>query len=1662
MPKTIEVYGNLKLGGSEAYIGVTATPLPVFDDPWTPDLISPLLWFDADSGITLNGGSVSSWKSRTGSYTATQINSSKAPVYQPGINGLNTVKFDGIDDFLSVPHNIALNLPANQNFEIFSVSQTDNVYGPEARPVIVGKGTASNGYLLYVSVTTGAANTIENPNHKYRFYMQGANVAIAPNNQGTGASLGWVRRQGNNGGIYNTIGGANTLGNVGIRNGSPNAPLSLGAANNGLERFMQGQIGEVILVKRALNPEERQKMEGYLAHKWGMETDLPDGHPYRDRIPMVNDDPNAMARLIVHGNIVQNIGSTNLINNGVKLYDQTDSTFVELILTGVGQHQYDLQNGPKARLWKISMDKDEEPDHSLSSFAFNGQVEINGPANEFVKPVTIKNGLLKFNDPDIDITLSSGGGDFVIPAKGGLEINAGDLKITGFQTGLLHSGLLKITGGSLVLGDTVGSVNYIEYASAGTPKIEIAGGSLTVGSQIRRGLSSTAGTLDYQQSGGDVIIGKFSAPYPTRAMLEVVGTGSSFEHTGGTLRFVQGINTGLSPSLLLTPSNHNVGGTAEIIIANADSPVGQHIQNFGIQSSIPLNSLSINSNNAPQVHLISNNLELKGNLTVHSGATIDGAGWNLTLNGNLTNDGYLSFATPGSGMTNVVNLVHTISGTVSGSGIFNLMHLNRTGSTGTTLVETNLHVKGDFTNDTGEMDFGDNSITVLGNVTSNGKLTFDEGTGLVLAGTVEQEIKCSNSGNTEIDILTIRNSSSVGVTSPPDFLLFKINKNFRLEGGKFSLFGNTLEMAQDAVFTPIRPYGENNMIITGQSAVNAGVLLNFPPNFKEDVFVPLGIDRFMPINLDFSQPGYSSGSAASSYRLQLSVPDNGTALDTNNVLGMFFSVDGTGIRNNLNMDMRFYYHNQYVRTQGHVEEDYIGAHTRGTDVWKYSDIVDTDANTITFHHAGSFEVGNETAVDGDYFAGVDAAIPANIKVYKTFKDGSVQDSIYTPPVPGGGAPSGAIVKIEHNVIVNVDNINFYQTVIDSANSGKVLTINARDRHRFGRVSGKGTIKLVNTGTLPSGNYTDFFGCDGGKIDFQAGEFYEYEILANMPPIEAVTLSGKGSVTIASSAVNVCKNLRVNGTGSYLSVSAANSNTLTIGENLIVEGGTLDLRQGNAFVQGDVIVKNTQYNTGKLSAGNNGRLTIEGDLRLEGSVNTKLGLGTAFRETHLKGNLIRTGATGVHDGTDGAKVVFDGTSQQTIQGEFTGATKIPSIELDNDDGLLLNGNLEVSEKLMLTEGNIFTDGLNMLSLSADNVEIVPAGGQSSSFVNGPMQWNLAGNNEKRTFPIGKNDRFRPLSLEDRSDTRTWEVEYYDTLGLIQPLVTSMDPDPSNVPTIVGVSKQEHWRVNSNTTSPTTAKVRLSWGVNSAVSLDPLDYSRLLVLGYNKLTKQWDSYGGDDFTLNKNFLSDTLVTFSERFLTIGSSDPLNPLPVTWLYFNGENKGEDNILSWATASEKNNDYFELERSNDAQNWTAIAQIIAAGYSTTKQAYSYTDYDAPFGRVYYRLKQVDFDGKMDYAPNVVSLERGFTKESEKFDFLLYPNPTQIGSVRFRMSSMSDVQANVSIYDLSGKFLSQSYVQVDGQGTSAPIDCNLEPGIYLVTVIVNDKMRSKPLVITR
>ena len=94
---------------------------------------------------------------------------------------------------------------------------------------------------------------------------------------------------------------------------------------------------------------------------------------------------------------------------------------------------------------------------------------------------------------------------------------------------------------------------------------------------------------------------------------------------------------------------------------------------------------------------------------------------------------------------------------------------------------------------------------------------------------------------------------------------------------------------------------------------------------------------------------------------------------------------------------------------------------------------------------------------------------------------------------------------------------------------------------------------------------------------------------------------------------------------------------------------------------------------------------------------------------------------------------------------------------------------------------------------------------------------------------------------------------------------------------------------------------------------------------------------------------------------------------------------MLNWATASEQNNYYFIVERSPDGRTFIETGKVKGAGNSNIRLDYALLDFKAPAGTLYYRLKQIDFDGKSEYSKVVVVQ----LKEAKHGGVAkLYPNP--------------------------------------------------------------------------
>jgi hypothetical protein len=171
---------------------------------------------------------------------------------------------------------------------------------------------------------------------------------------------------------------------------------------------------------------------------------------------------------------------------------------------------------------------------------------------------------------------------------------------------------------------------------------------------------------------------------------------------------------------------------------------------------------------------------------------------------------------------------------------------------------------------------------------------------------------------------------------------------------------------------------------------------------------------------------------------------------------------------------------------------------------------------------------------------------------------------------------------------------------------------------------------------------------------------------------------------------------------------------------------------------------------------------------------------------------------------------------------------------------------------------------------------------------------------------------------------------------------------------------------------------------------------------------------------------------------------PLPVSLLEFTAQAITNSEVrCKWVTAAEINNDYFVLERSKNGFDFQEVAIVDGAGNSNHLLSYTHTDLNPLSGISYYRLKQVDFDGRLTYS-QIVSV----TLLDEQNGFVLFPNPTSGNCFMNWDSELGNVW--IAIYDISGKIVRQLASQNE-KGVLEMDFTDLSSGFYFTEVITGN-----------
>ncbi len=176
----------------------------------------------------------------------------------------------------------------------------------------------------------------------------------------------------------------------------------------------------------------------------------------------------------------------------------------------------------------------------------------------------------------------------------------------------------------------------------------------------------------------------------------------------------------------------------------------------------------------------------------------------------------------------------------------------------------------------------------------------------------------------------------------------------------------------------------------------------------------------------------------------------------------------------------------------------------------------------------------------------------------------------------------------------------------------------------------------------------------------------------------------------------------------------------------------------------------------------------------------------------------------------------------------------------------------------------------------------------------------------------------------------------------------------------------------------------------------------------------------------------------------------LPVELVFFNGKLSNKNVLLTWQTASERDNEGFDVERSDDAATWNLIGFVKGNGTSTVSHNYQFED-KYPLSKNYYRLRQTDFnDSKATYS-KTIQLDFNGNKQL----FKVYPNPVMDKKITVETEDESLVQ----IINAVGTVVKQQRIN----NAIYTFDVSdLPVGFYVMAIQNNDKMLTKKIFIAQ
>ncbi len=628
----------------------------------------------------------------------------------------------------------------------------------------------------------------------------------------------------------------------------------------------------------------------------------------------------------------------------------------------------------------------------------------------------------------------------------------------------------------------------------------------------------------------------------------------------------------------------------------------------------------------------------------------------------------------------------------------------------------------------------------------------------------------------------------------------------------------------------------------------------------------------------------------------------------------------------------------------------------------------------------------------------------------------------SPVVPTSDATS-IQVQENHNLTINapatIQNLAVASGGTLTIGSGQSLTVNngtGTDFNIAGSVVNNGSITIAegaNANFAANANYTH--ATNGSVVPaatWATSSTVTFSGITNTAPTGLGQTFGNVVWNNTGQSANINLDLGTNTTiagnlsivsttGSDLILSGSNASAVTIIGNLNLNGGSLVLNNGSTGTDNISVAGNFNHNGGTLTSGsgNVANLNIAGNFNIAASA-------TIVPST-------------------GLKFVMNGGSSANINNS-NAATNLGLLEINKSAGnVVLNSSIAVNT-IDFQSGNLDASGSGV---------------------------NLTVNNSILNEGVGKKVIGRSITSVTITERGATEYAFNNAgLTLIFPA------NGGDLPGTISVTRITNQSVTGATGAGSVARrfnitasnnQNLNCTMKFSVLSDELNGLTASALNLSRSTNGGSSWitvarSGNVETVNN--LSVVTATGINAFSDWTLEGDNAPLPVNLVSFTGKASHVGNELTWITASELNNKGFEVQRSVNGKDFTTFTFVNGKGTTNAKQTYTFTD---AFGEDYYRLVQIDFDGKTTPS-NVI-----FVGTKTSIQASIAPNPS-IGAARLILSGSDNEVLTLSVISSNGKVvetlsgnaatLSETFYGISGQ---------LKAGSYFVKVVGNTSVQT-------